>query len=140
MMDMELGFYLKQEHYEMMLEDVIKQAPIESCGMVAGRNGYSEKIYSITNILNSPIRFRMLPEEQLFAFNDIEDCGLELIAIYHSHPKGPHKPSATDISEFYYPGTISLIWSPQKNNWVCHGFRIDGDKVSEVLVKILEKE
>lgn len=139
-MNLQVGLTLKQEHYAIMLEDVIRHTPMESCGIVAGRGGHSEKIYCITNILNSPIRFRMSPEEQLHAFNDIDNLDLELIAIYHSHPKGPSGPSPTDISEYYYPGTISLIWSYTDHNWVCRGYRIERDLLEEVSILILDKE
>jgi proteasome lid subunit RPN8/RPN11 len=127
-------------HYELMLNDVIKRAPIEACGMVAGLDNQSVEIYTITNILNSPVRFRMAPEEQLNTFIKIDSMGLELIGIYHSHPNGPARPSSTDISEYYYPGTISLIWSQNKKNWVCHGYIIDAGKAREVPIFILRIE
>lgn len=123
-----------------MLADVIKRAPIEACGIVAGRRGQSEKIYKITNILNSPNKYRMAPEEQLEAFNEIEQMSLIMLAIYHSHPEGPDSPSQTDISEFYYPGIYSLIWSQKKRDWVCRGYKIEHSEVSEIQILILENE
>ena len=41
----------------------------------------------------------------------MEAEGLELIAIYHSHPDGPARPSATDVANAYYPDTVQLIIS-----------------------------
>jgi proteasome lid subunit RPN8/RPN11 len=137
---MEDGLYLKRQHYRSMLEDVINQAPNEACGMVAGLDGFSEKVYSMTNILNSPIRFRMEPEEQLKALIEIENLDLELLAIYHSHPNGPAVPSKTDIVEFAYPGTKYLIWSRKQGKWVCHGYTIADQRVIEVPLMVIENE
>jgi [CysO sulfur-carrier protein]-S-L-cysteine hydrolase len=133
------GLSIKEHHYELMLEDVAHRAPNEACGIIAGRDGCSEKIFMITNTLNSPTRFRMAPEEQLNAFNEIEELNLELLAIYHSHPVGPVKPSATDIDEFAYPGTKYLIWSPEGNQWICHAYRISDQEVIEVPLIIIEE-
>jgi [CysO sulfur-carrier protein]-S-L-cysteine hydrolase len=137
---MEVGLFLKQNHYKIMLEDVTLRAPNEACGMVAGLDGYSENIFIITNVLKSPFRFRMAPDEQLNAFNEVDRLQLELLAIYHSHPSGPIEPSPTDINEFAYPGVIYLIWSQNDQDWVCHGYRIANKKVVEVPIIIIEDE
>lgn len=136
----EIGLNLKYKHYERMLNDVRSRTPEEACGLVAGLNRQSEKIYVITNMESSPYRFRMAPEEQLLAFNDIESRKLELLAIYHSHPNGPISPSPTDITEFAYPETVYLIWSRVDSDWICRGYQITDRDVREVPVKILGNE
>jgi len=123
-----------------MLADVISQAPNEACGLVAGQDNYSERIYKIKNIAKSPTRFQMDPEGQLKAFENIEDLGLELLAIYHSHPRGPANLSQTDINEFAYPGTKYLVWSEKVRNWVCHGYAIINHEQIEIPILILDKE
>jgi proteasome lid subunit RPN8/RPN11 len=40
-----------------------------------------------------------------------EDAGLELLAIYHSHPQGPEGPSETDIAMATYPEATYIIIS-----------------------------
>ena len=76
----------------------------------------------ITNELHSPVRFRMDPAEQLQAFLQFESQGLDLLAIYHSHPNGPPHPSPTDIAEFTYPGVLYLILSPGPSGWQVREF------------------
>lgn len=137
MEDPGIGLYLKKQHYECMLNDVKGRTPEEACGLVAGLNSHSEKIYVISNIEQSPFRFRMAPGEQLQAFNDIEAHKLELLAIYHSHPNGPIGPSPTDINEFAYPETLYLIWSRDRDEWICRGYQIADRTIQEVPVKIL---
>jgi proteasome lid subunit RPN8/RPN11 len=96
-----------------MLSHVIRCFPEEACGLLAGIQGLGKAVVPIVNTLHSPVGFQMDPLEQLNAFNWMEQAGLELLAIFHSHPAGPMVPSETDIIQFAYPGVIYLIWSPE---------------------------
>jgi proteasome lid subunit RPN8/RPN11 len=132
--------YLNDEHWNLMREDIIERISEEACGIVAGIEETSCAVFPVTNILHSPVRFRMAPEEQLYVFNQIEDQDLQLLAIYHSHLKGPDRPSPIDIAEAYYPELINLIWSNITGEWNCRGFLIDEGQVTPVPVVRLEKE
>lgn len=107
--------------------------------MIAGLNSNSHIIYPVTNILHSPVKFRFDPQEQVNAFMDIEARGLDLLAIYHSHPEGPEIPSQTDVEEFSYPGVLSLIWSPDQTAWRCRCFLITKTETIEAQVKIINR-
>ena len=120
-----------------MLTDVQQHPAEEACGLVAGRDSESLKVYPVTNDLHSPVRFYMRPLEMLSVFTEIEANGWDVLAIYHSHLNGPPVPSATDIAEFRYPGTLSLIWSPQDGKWACRAFLISGEGYREVTITIL---
>lgn len=87
------------------------------------------------NVERSPLRFRMAPREQLRAFDWIEAHGLELLAIYHSHPAGPEIPSVTDVSDAAYP-VVHVIWSRPQGKWQARGFWIEAGQVSEVTLQI----
>ena len=129
---------LSRQHWEQMRSEVDRIAPEEACGLVAGKNGRTHAILSITNILHSPVRYRMAPQEQLEAFEWIDRQGLELLAIYHSHPDGPPVPSPTDIDEAYYPEAFYLIWSRHSGEWSCHAFLIHASQVREVCINLDE--
>ena len=86
-------------------------APEEVCGLLVGSGCRVSHVLPVQNEYHSPIRFRMEPREQLMNFLWYEKQNLELLAIYHSHPCGPAEPSPTDIYEFAYPETISMIIS-----------------------------
>jgi proteasome lid subunit RPN8/RPN11 len=102
-----------------MKDEVASRAPEEACGLVAG-NGYKAQIiYPITNILHDRYRFRMAPDEQLNAFIQAEAEGLEIIAIYHSHPHGIDHPSATDVAELTFPNIVYIIWYQADGQWHC---------------------
>jgi proteasome lid subunit RPN8/RPN11 len=119
-----------------MQEEVSKRAPEEACGLIAGRDQIAWEVIPVTNALHSPVRYRMDPQEQLEAFNRIEELGLEIMAIYHSHPAGPAYPSPTDIAEAFYPETVYLIWFRSDQGWNCRGFWINEEEVEEVSIYI----
>ena len=85
--------------------------PEEACGLLAGRDGRAVRLYPVENSLHSPVAYEMEPVQQIKAMLAMEAEGLELIAIYHSHPDGPARPSATDIAAAYYPDAVQLILS-----------------------------
>lgn len=120
-----------------MEEDVNERSPEEACGLVAGVVDQSRLIFPITNILHDAYRFRLDPDEELKAFMEIEDKGWDILAIYHSHPRGIDHPSSTDINELTFPDIIYLIWYQTNNRWACRGYLMQrGSQVSEVPVII----
>ena len=128
---------LTNQQLQQMLDHSAAVAPEEACGLVAGVAGRAQQVIPATNTLHSPVRYRMEPLEQLKAFQRIESSGWELLAIYHSHPAGPSRPSPTDIQEAAYPGVVHLIWSRIDHKWRCKGFIIEMGAVEEVPLKIL---
>ena len=73
--------FLRVEHWELMLADILGRNFEEACGLVAGIDQTSCAVYPVTNELHSPVRFRMDPEQQLKYFNQIEDENWQLLAI-----------------------------------------------------------
>lgn len=94
-----------------MLAHVSGLWPEEACGLVGGREGRAARLYPVENARHSPVAFEMEPLQQIKAMLAMEAEGLELIAIYHSHPDGPARPSATDVANAYYPDAVQLIIS-----------------------------
>jgi [CysO sulfur-carrier protein]-S-L-cysteine hydrolase len=129
---------LLREHWDQMRADVIERAPEEACGLVAGKDNRSQEVIKVANILQSPTRFRMDPQQQLEAFLMIEDNNWDLLAIYHSHPGGPEYPSITDIREAAYPEAINLIWYPGRQDWSCRAFIIREGEIKQISITILD--
>lgn len=128
---------LSRKLWQKMKDQVSAEAPLEACGLIAGRGGNAEAVYPITNMLKSPVKFRMEPKEQLQALEEIEAAGLELLAIYHSHPSGPESPSATDLKEAHYP-VAYLIWAIHNNEWQVRAYRLDNNSAAEMGLCISE--
>jgi [CysO sulfur-carrier protein]-S-L-cysteine hydrolase len=126
---LDASIWIQDQHLDEMRGHVSAALPEEACGIVGGRNGRSEQVFPVENVLHSPVRFSMLPEGLLAVFLEMEQQNLDLLAIYHSHPKGPPHPSPTDIAEAYYPEAAALIWSFQDHEWTCQAFQITGGEV-----------
>ncbi len=122
--------------YDAMRSEVARWVPEEACGMAGGQPGEIARIFPVANRLHSSARFEMDPLEQLRGFQQLETEGLELVAIYHSHPLGPPGPSPTDVEEFAYPGVVYLIWSPIHGKdgpeWTVRAFDMDGAPAREI--------
>jgi len=118
--------------YDQMIDHAREEAPDECCGMVGSSDGEALAVYPAVNAEASPLRFRIDPLEQLDLHNRIEEAGLELGAIYHSHTRTEPKPSQTDINfAKLWPGVLWIIvglagGEPDVRTW-----RIDDGRVSD---------
>jgi proteasome lid subunit RPN8/RPN11 len=128
---------LSKRDWEAMRDQVAADVPSESCGLLAGAGEDVQKVIPVPNALQSASRYRFSPSAQLAAFEEIEREGMEMLAIYHSHPKGPVHPSPTDIAEAFYP-VVYIIWSLREDDWQAKGFWIENGIISEVPLEILE--
>jgi proteasome lid subunit RPN8/RPN11 len=97
------------ELYEEIVAHARAEAPNECCGMVAARDGEAVKIYRATNAAASPLRYEIDGAEQYRIQMAIEDAGLDLGAIYHSHTRTAPYPSQTDINLAFYPESLYVI-------------------------------
>ena len=90
------------------------------------------RCYRAVNAEASPLRFRIDPEEQLELHNRIDDAGLELGAIYHSHTRTAPRPSQTDINfAKLWPGVLWIIVGLDGDQAEVRTWRIDDGKVSD---------
>jgi len=128
---------ISKAHWQEMLAYVQGHAPLEACGLLAGKDGKVENVIFVRNQAQSPVRFVMDPYEQLQAFDWIESNGLDLLGIFHSHPAGPEGVSETDMAEAAYE-VIHVILSRKPNGWQAHGFWIEQGKATEVPLRFIE--
>jgi proteasome lid subunit RPN8/RPN11 len=85
----------------------------ECCGLLAGLDGVISRVFAATNAASDPTKnYEIAPKELFRLMREIRAAKLELLGIYHSHPKGKNEPSARDIELAYYPGTPYFILSP----------------------------
>lgn len=100
-----------QAQYDALVQQAEADFPLETCGLMAGDQNQVRHLYPVNNIRRSQTEYEMDPAGQLAAMIDLEERGWELIAIYHSHPHGPHMPSETDVERAYYPEAAHVIVS-----------------------------
>ena len=127
---------LTNEHVQQMIAHVDSHAPLEACGLLAGRGSRVESVLFVKNQAQSEVRYVMDPIEQLHAFEWIESHDLDLIGIFHSHPTGPETVSRTDIAEAAY-AVVYIILSHTDAQWHARGFWIEDGAYSEVALQIV---
>ena len=99
-----------------ILDEILAQArgelPDECCGLLAGRlpkenaaasPGAGEhparaiRRFPLANAAKSPTEYLSDPASLFAAYREMHQLGLEILAIYHSHPSAPPVPSRRDI-------------------------------------------
>lgn len=92
------------------------ESPREGVGLWAGRLGRVSQVIPLPNVDSRPqANYEADPAELLRALQGLEAAGLELLAIYHSHPTGPARPSPADKAKAYWrvPYVIFALESGQ---------------------------
>jgi proteasome lid subunit RPN8/RPN11 len=117
--------------HDEMVAHARADAPNECCGMVASRDGEAVHIYRAHNAAASPLRYEIDGAEQYRIQMEIEDAGLDLGAIYHSHTRSAPYPSQTDINLAFYPDALYLIVGLADDEPAVRAYEIRDGKVSE---------
>lgn len=124
--------------YEAMIRYLLSVYPLEGCGLMAGRQQCVHRLYHIENILHSPVAYEMDPRQQLEAMLAMHNAGLELLGIYHSHPRGPETPSGSDVTRATYPEAANVIVSlADRRNPVARAFTIREGQIDELEMAIV---
>jgi proteasome lid subunit RPN8/RPN11 len=121
-----------------MLESARIDAVHECCGLLAGRDGIITTVFLAQNALASATAYEIAPKELFAIVRDIRAQNLELLGIYHSHPRTENIPSPTDIAHAYYPHAIYFIISPKPDApKPIRAFRIRDGIVTELSIEVL---
>jgi len=124
---------VSREQLEQIIAQASADAPLETCGLMAGRDEQVTCILPVPNILHSPVEYRMGGQE--FA-DAMVACDFEPLAIYHSHPAGPPVSSPTDIAQAYYPDSIYVVVSLAQEPPSVRAFRIVDGVVAETELEV----
>ena len=91
-----------------LVEHAEAELPNEACGLISLRDGVAERFFPGRNRAASPYRFELEIDADVWF---LEDEGLEL-AVFHSHPSSPPRPSRTDVESIgLWEGRPYLILS-----------------------------
>ena len=116
--------------YQKMLDHAEREWPLECCGILSGKEKTAQKAFELKNTEDSPVVYSMSPQEQMEVFEEMEKESMEMIAIYHSHPKTIPFPSETDVRLTFYPDVSSVIISlKEKENPVMKAFQISKEAI-----------
>jgi proteasome lid subunit RPN8/RPN11 len=112
------------------------EAPNECCGMIAAQDGVAVAVHQARNAAASPLRYEMDGMEQFKIQTAIEDAGLELGAIYHSHTRSAPEPSQTDINLAFYPEALYVIVGVAGDEPDIRAWRIVDGAVSQAALEV----
>ncbi len=102
---------IKQEVYKQIVGEAYDEAPLECCGYLAGDGKTISRAYPMKNMDKSRVHYSFDPEEQLKTVKEIRKKNLKVLAVYHSHPETPARPSEEDIRLAYDPHVSHVIIS-----------------------------
>jgi proteasome lid subunit RPN8/RPN11 len=106
--------------YEAMIAQATGELPNECCGLLAGRMapagdagqiGQVEARYPLVNAAANPRLFESDPASMFAAHRDMNRRGIDVLAVYHSHPSSAPIPSRTDLERNYSTEVVNLIIS-----------------------------
>lgn len=88
-----------------MIAHAQAELPNECCGILAGTIGTDgiariERRYPLVNAAASPIEYHWEPQGAFAASRSMRESGIEMLAIYHSHPTSDPIPSRTDRERY----------------------------------------
>ena len=105
-----------------------EEDPNEACGLVVLKDGIAERYERGHNGAASPYRFELELEDPELWF--LEDEGYEL-AVFHSHPSSPARPSRTDVENIgLWAGKPYVILSAATGDLAA--FTIEGRRITSV--------
>jgi proteasome lid subunit RPN8/RPN11 len=125
----------------LQIEELIKIAkdalPNECCAFLLGQHNEDGKVAIILrmrNIDESPVSFSIDPAELLNAYTLAETKGMEITAIFHSHP-AKASPSSTDIKYMQINPVAWVIYSTTENE--IRAFVYENDDIKEIGIKTI---
>jgi proteasome lid subunit RPN8/RPN11 len=110
--------------------------PNEACGILAGLDGRVERFFPAEPDEPSPYYYRIESRDQIRIMNAIDDAGLDLLGIYHSHTSSPAYPSRTDAEQAFWPDAVYVIVSLAGGDADMRGYRIRDMDVAEESLRI----
>lgn len=128
---------IQKDVRDKIVEHARRQAPVEACGYLGAKDGVVCRHYELTNVDQSPEHFSFDPKEQFDTVRDARSRGLEICAVYHSHPATPARPSAEDIRLAYDPSISYVIISLAGGRENVKSFRISGAKAAPEPIELV---
>jgi proteasome lid subunit RPN8/RPN11 len=130
-----------------MVQHALDDLPNECCGMITGKDGTAVQFYRTRNAEASPFRYSIDPRDILKVERDMDDGGLQVLVIYHSHVASDAYPSPTDVRLSQWPGSdppmdlypgahYALVSLKDRDNPVVRAYTITGGVVSEVDLQV----
>ena len=128
---------IARELYQQIVRQAQAEAPNECCGLIASREGEVVSVYPTVNLAASPLRYEIDGAEQYRIQMEIDDAGLDLGAIYHSHTRSAPYPSQTDINLAFYPDALYVIVGLHGTDPEVRAYTIRDGEVAEAELNVV---
>lgn len=116
-------------------EHALESRPAECCGLLSGRDSVITDVHRMRNDADKPeTRYYATPEDLFAATRRMREAGQSLLGVYHSHPRTPAYPSASDVEMAFYPEACYFIISLEPRVEL-RAFKIEGSKIEEVQIQ-----
>jgi [CysO sulfur-carrier protein]-S-L-cysteine hydrolase len=134
---MPIHLQIPRHLYDAMIAQARAELPNECCGLLAGHIFAVEgprrvvQLYPLVNATASPVEYTSDARSMFDAVRSMQKLGLELLAIYHSHPTSEPIPSRTDLARKYSEEVINFIISLQSEPPRVRGWTLTAESYHE---------
>ena len=91
---------IPQHVIDELIAQAQKDAPLETCGYLLGKDGEVTENYWMENIDHSSEHFSFAPKDQFAALRYARQHGLKILANWHSHlPQNPDRATGVSYSQ-----------------------------------------
>ena len=101
-------------------------APLECCGLLAGKDELIDEYIRTDNVRASEVAYQVDPVEHIAAMKSLRVRGRVILGAYHSHPRTPAVPSATDLAEAHDAALLYVIVSLGDERPDIRAYRLQG--------------
>jgi proteasome lid subunit RPN8/RPN11 len=142
-----------RSHYDAMVAQARAELPNECCGLLAGSveetaRTESQKMkvgrvlerYPLVNNAASPREYLANDRSLFDAYRDMRNRGIDLLAVYHSHPASDPVPSKKDLAQNYFEDIVHLIISLKGDKPVIRGWWLGEDNYRQADWGVVEPE
>jgi proteasome lid subunit RPN8/RPN11 len=135
-----------------LLDEAIAQAraelPNECCGLLAGKvvsgaDGPVGRVIRRLPLVNeaaSPVEFLSEPRSMFAAVREMDRLGLDVLAVYHSHPTSDPVPSRKDRERNYSEDVVNVIISLSAEPPRVRAWRLTAGDFREADWEVVEAE
>jgi proteasome lid subunit RPN8/RPN11 len=123
--------------HDAMVAHCLREAPLECCGLLGGRGPQVSSFHPLRNASASATRYDADSNDLIATVLELRRTELEIVAIYHSHPRWAAIPSRTDLSENHYGPVPRIIVSLLEANPAVRIWRLAPDSYRELTWRIV---
>jgi proteasome lid subunit RPN8/RPN11 len=123
--------------HDEIVAHALADAPDECCGIVSSRADEAVEVFRMENTAHTWRRYEMDSMELYRVVTTIDDAGLDVGIIYHSHTRTDPVPSQTDINLALYPDSLYVIVGTATPEPLVRAFYIRDGKVEETHLNVV---